>query len=257
MMNERVLLYYKNHLQYIELRARLLELRYNHNHDERGRFASGGGGGSPLSSGNSAKGVDKFDKSGIMESEINGYPEENFDRKSHLNSQDEDLLQCNPNYVAVRNGAYENNCQRCVPTYALRRRGFNVEALPVGENPEIDKILSQNPHFVWGNNGISPKIHSTINSKYFGKPEIENFMKNSPDGTIVQIRCIWNTGNMGHTFVAEKINGKTHYMDPQTGNNNVAHYFKSMKKNQTTFWRIDNAAPNDDYIKYCCKNKGE
>lgn len=49
-MNERVLLYYKNHLQYIELRARLLELRYNPYHDERGRFASGGGGGSPVSS---------------------------------------------------------------------------------------------------------------------------------------------------------------------------------------------------------------
>lgn len=36
---------YERRLQYIELRGRILELRYNHNHDEKGRFCSGRGGG--------------------------------------------------------------------------------------------------------------------------------------------------------------------------------------------------------------------
>ena len=44
-----------------EVRADDMELRYNHNHDDRGRFASGGGGGK------SSKKVDKSQKSGTIE----------------------------------------------------------------------------------------------------------------------------------------------------------------------------------------------
>lgn len=41
---------YERRLQYIEYQERIdrlfcMELRYNHNHDEKGRFCSGGGGG--------------------------------------------------------------------------------------------------------------------------------------------------------------------------------------------------------------------
>lgn len=45
-----------------------IELRYNHNHDEKGRFCSGGGGGSLSSSSarNSAKTLDNFEKSGTI-----------------------------------------------------------------------------------------------------------------------------------------------------------------------------------------------
>ncbi len=45
-----------------------IELRYNHNHDEKGRFCSGGGGGrlSSASSGNSAKSLDNSEKSDII-----------------------------------------------------------------------------------------------------------------------------------------------------------------------------------------------
>lgn len=54
---------YERRLQYIELRGRILELRYNHNHDEKGRFCSGRGGGR-FSSGNSAKSLDNSTESG-------------------------------------------------------------------------------------------------------------------------------------------------------------------------------------------------
>ncbi len=45
-----------------------IELRYNHNHDNKGRFCSGGGGGrmSSESNGNSAKTLDNSEKSGII-----------------------------------------------------------------------------------------------------------------------------------------------------------------------------------------------
>lgn len=43
-----------------------VELRYNHNHDEKGRFCSGSGGGR-FSSGNSPESLDNSEKSGIIE----------------------------------------------------------------------------------------------------------------------------------------------------------------------------------------------
>lgn len=48
-------------LRIITLEQDFLELRYNHNHDDKGRFCSGGGGGNSL---------DKSEKSGIIKAEI-------------------------------------------------------------------------------------------------------------------------------------------------------------------------------------------
>lgn len=72
---------YERRLQMIEMRGRLLELRYNHNHDEKGRFCSGGGGGRMSSSSekrlysnggaNPNKSIDKSEKSDIINSDNN------------------------------------------------------------------------------------------------------------------------------------------------------------------------------------------
>ena len=52
---------YERRIRLIEERGRELELRYNHNHDEKGRFCSGVGGGRAP-----AKNVDNSGKSGII-----------------------------------------------------------------------------------------------------------------------------------------------------------------------------------------------
>lgn len=82
--NVRLLDYsdYERRLQYIELRERIdrldyMELRYNHNHDEKGRFCSGSGGGRLSSASekklysnggaNPEKSVDKSKKSDTIE----------------------------------------------------------------------------------------------------------------------------------------------------------------------------------------------
>lgn len=57
----------KNLLTGEERAYNLMELRYNHNHDSKGRFASGGGGGSYA--GKSRGKLDKSEKSGIIETE--------------------------------------------------------------------------------------------------------------------------------------------------------------------------------------------
>ncbi|MBP5449435.1 MAG: hypothetical protein J6Y01_04880, partial [Spirochaetales bacterium] len=73
--------------------------------------------------------IDNGGRSGIIEAR--GYIEDNFDRKISLSTMDEDLKAVNPNWKKL--DGYDDNCQRCVPTYVLRRRGFDVEALPTGQ----------------------------------------------------------------------------------------------------------------------------
>ena len=197
------------------------------------------------------KSLDNQEQYGIIKAE--GYIEDNLDRKAKLQSVEDDVKNTNPHYKP--NSPYGSNCQRCVPTYALRRKGYDVEALPVGDNINMDNTLSSNPSIVWEKAGNPVIPISSRGSKDFGKSEIEKYMESLPEGAMCEIRCTWNDKNQGHVFVAEKINERIRYIDPQTGEMDVSYYFANMKAEQTSFWRIDNATIRDDYVKYCCKNK--
>lgn len=52
----------------------------------------------------------------------------------------------NPNFS--KGGGYTTNCQSCVVTYELRRRGFNVETLPNYRGGMAD-VLSYNTNLAW------------------------------------------------------------------------------------------------------------
>ena len=45
------------------------------------------------------------------------------------------------NFVAGRGGIWENNCQRCVVAYELRRRGIDVTALPCLTDPKAEEEM--------------------------------------------------------------------------------------------------------------------
>lgn len=190
-------------------------------------------------------------KRGIIKAK--GYPNDHFDRKIKLLTADEDLKAVNPKFGQAK--GYDDNCQRCVPTYVLRRNGFDVVALPTGVNTAMDRYLMDNPSAVWKKNGNPVIPKTTRGSKYYGKPEIESFMKQLPDGAMCEVRCAWAFQTGGHVFIAEKVNGKIRYIDPQTGDVDVSRYFSLMQSNKTTFWRIDDAVLDDDLIQYCCGNK--
>lgn len=109
----------------------------------------------------------------------------------------------NPHYD---NGydAYSSNCQRCVLTYEARRRGYDVTALPTYHGDMLPysgdylKSLS-NPHTVGVGKSVK-KIESEMRSYGSGSRAIIHVMR----------------GNNGHVFMAENINGKISYIDPQT-----------------------------------------
>ena len=46
-------------------------------------------------------------------------------------------------------------------------------------------------------------------------------------------------GKGAHVFVAEKLNGSVRYMDPQTGQQDVDHYFQKGSPGKFGFFRMD------------------
>ena len=139
--------------------------------------------------------------------------------------------------------AWDQNCQRCVPAYEMRRRGYNVSANPISPS---DSYLSYHPYDVWKD----PIIHDTPGT---GREAIEKAMASYGDGARAQVTVAWNNGNGGHTFIAEQIDGKTHFIDPQNDNADVGEYFDHVISGQTQFARIDNLTPSD-HIFECCDN---
>lgn len=147
---------YERRLQYIELQERIdrldynIELRYNHNHDEKGRFCSGGGGGRMSSSSekrlysnggvNPEKNVDKSEKSDIIESKQPSY---NFDPKVKPDVKEafnEEYSRATAKYgkittisgVDVLNdrstdeGTYNDNSRRIALRYADKKNGLKT-----------------------------------------------------------------------------------------------------------------------------------
>ena len=56
------------------------------------------------------------------------------------------------------------------------------------------------------------------------------------------------------SIVAEQVRDKTVFIDPQTGNEDVSHYFNDVKHGATWFARIDNLAVKE-LIEECVQNR--
>jgi SPP1 gp7 family putative phage head morphogenesis protein len=149
------------------------------------------------------------------------------------------LKGANPNYA--RGTQYGVNCQRCVQTYELRRRGYDVEALPKPKS---------NNSIVWGNECF---VDSSGNTPSFtfnqSEKDIKTALANAPDGSRHVIYAAWSGSRSAHVFIAEKENGIIRYVDPQPNKDNVEHYFSLAKKNKFGILRVDDKNITSDTSK--------
>ena len=174
-------------------------------------------------------------------------PADNFDRKMRIYGVDEDLAAVNPNF-STGEYKWQNNCQRCVPTYEMRRRGYRVTAKPIPTKAK-DDYIAKDYTCVWENRS---KICCPNGS---GLQEIKKQMAAWGDGARAEVFVVWKNGD-AHVFVAEQINGETVFIDPQNHSADASKYFESVLKGFTSILRIDNNNPAD-VILDCCDNGGE
>jgi len=171
---------------------------------------------------------------------------DHFDRKIRLSDISEDLKKVNPNYSS-REYKWRNNCQRCVATYEMRRRGYNVTAKPILVDVEKD-VVAKNWSKVWTQD---PPLLCRSGS---GKAQVEAQMKRWGDGARAIVCVTWLVTGSSHVFVAEQQNGTTVFVDPQTGNSDCSKSFARVMNGMTQLLRVDNLTPTD-LIKECCENR--
>jgi hypothetical protein len=146
----------------------------------------------------------------------------------------EALANANPDYKTGQWG-YRNNCQRCVQTYELRRRGYSVEAMPRKKSGNT---------VVWGSeifNGYGVSQAEALKAYTLRKSEaaVKKELANAPDGARYSIYVEWKGSRSTHVFVAEKVNGNVMYVDPQLNKQDASGYFALGTKNNFGYFRMD------------------
>lgn len=142
---------------------------------------------------------------------------------------------------------WQNNCQRCVVAYRMRRLGYAVQATAC--EVASDGYPSKSD---WGILHWREAFKGVREISCAGRDEAEATAKAWGDGGCGIVYVDWGDGR-GHAFIAENINGVVHFMDPQTGEYNVERYFSSAVPGMTTIMRIDGKELNIPVIRGLCE----
>ena len=175
--------------------------------------------------------------------EVGEIPSGNWRRQEHFSTSDENVKATNPNYKLGK--AFQINCQKCVPAYEMRMRGYDVMARPTFDvnNDGFAKL--------WDKIFDGAKLEDGFIGT--GKAEVIKRLEKWGDGSRGEIYVEWEAGG-AHVFVVENRNGVIHFLDPQTGELDVEYYFDNVRDGLTKVLRMDNLEPNEQYIKWCCKD---
>lgn len=257
------------------LRSGIMETRYNdgshYTKDEHGRFTGSTGSGGGESGGSSGGGSSASSDSGGGQEGASGQSGDEAayyaglkDKLSAIKEKIKDKVtpeqykEVSQEYLdslpklsepesmeqalsAVNPKGYTSNCQRCVPAYEMRRRGYDVTAADIPANPLHDDI------------GFGDYKKVFVGAKWTtcqgtGQEEITDYLQKSGDNTTVEISI--NMGSSGHLFVGHKHNGQVIFVDPQTGKANAKDRFSRAVEGYTEYARIDGLKPSN-LIKDC------
>lgn len=167
-----------------------------------------------------------------------------------------DIAATNPNFEKARKAGdfrYTENCQRCVPAYEMRRRGYDVVAKPREADKDGKPSATDRAWNGWMNIFKGANFEPCNGT---GKAKCDDLMKQWGDGARAEVYVAWSGSQSAHVFVAENREGKVVYLDPQSGKEDVSDYFKSVRKGSTMIARIDNLDPSDLIDDCCTSRKG-
>ena len=190
-----------------------------------------------------------------------------------MNFEDADGKKSNPNYRHIWDKDYKEgyrvNCQTCVIAYEMRRRGYNVEALPRAKGANLN--LFQDAVARWGSG-----VDDDGSAKAWIRPDGTHPIPKEMTGATVQEQYDWLANNMednarytfcfcwrgggAHIIHAYKENGKAILYDPQSGEqtterDKVEHYLGRLYGNgngrykpKPRLTRVDDCAPDMFYV---------
>lgn len=135
--------------------------------------------------------------------------------KGRRMSVDEALIGANPNRSKTfAYSEWTENCQRCVVAYELRRRGYNVTALPTSKKDDLPMQIEYGNvmYGKWNRAFKNAKMEKVGGSNYKeAQQKLEAKFKEWGSGSRAQIVI------PGHVFMAEKLGNRMIYVEPQSG----------------------------------------
>lgn len=180
-------------------------------------------------------------------------------RKSVPMTHDEaDGNRCNPMYAYDR--GYRINCQSCVVTYELRRRGFNLETNPNRKGSMLN-ALAADYNRVWLDPATNEPVKPLANYNANTDADFLAWMDEIVEpGARYTLRVAWKNSHSGHVVNVIEKNGKAVIYDPQSGE----HYegqdrmkfmanAKSKGDRRPELLRIDNAALDMGIVEMICR----
>lgn len=145
------------------------------------------------------------------------------------------------------------NCQRCVIAYELRRRGYDVEALPTYKNDKLTKIAyvdTQKGTYegAWKGafqHGKTENVGVPGSNSKAEKSVIDNIekkMKQYGNGSRAVVQVFYRKrGEGGHVFNVENQGGRIVYVEAQTGSiKDIKSTMKQVSTGKVNIMRTDN-----------------
>lgn len=157
----------------------------------------------------------------------------------------EDLKNTNPNFM--KSDGYKINCTKAVATYEMRRRGYDVEAMP---------FKCEGWKHIFKNFKFEEDLSNISNENV--KQHISDYLLKSGNGTRVEIQFLWEDENTpkSHVFVGECDAGKVLFLDPQQNDMDASYIFEDKKIINGSFkYAKISDKEITEIIKECCECK--
>ena len=130
-----------------------------------------------------------------------------------MNFDKADGAKPNPNYS--KGGGYTKNCQSCVVTYEMRRRGYNVQTLPKTPGSMLD-VLSRNTSLAWVDRTTGKNPAYIVPGQKTIAKSVEWLQNSLKANNRYTIEFAWKGGHSGHIVHIYKRADVLYIYDPQT-----------------------------------------
>lgn len=157
----------------------------------------------------------------------------NLKRKNGIMTPNEDMTVCNPKYS--KGGVYKNNCISCALAYDMRRRGYDVEAMPIDTTSATNGSLPVQLGFY---KGEKLETFEVPKDPDVAMKQFANRILKYGDGSRGMLRIRWKNGD-GHAVIWEIDDGSVVVIDPQ--NNTMVDLSDYVSRAKTFYYfRTDN-----------------
>ena len=167
----------------------------------------------------------------------------NLKQKASIMTPNGDMAACNRQYS--KGGVYKNNCISCALAYDMRRRGYDVEAMPIDTTSATNGSLPVQLGFYKGEKLETFEVPKDQDA---ATKQFSNQILEYGDGSRGMLRIRWKNGD-GHAAVWEVDDGSVVVRDPQ--NNTIVDLSDYIRRAQTFYYfRTDKLEPTEKVIRF-------